>query len=159
MDERWMREALAEAEIAMRLGEVPIGAVIVSGGRVIGRGGNAVERCALATAHAEMAAIRSASHQEGDWRLDGATLYVTVEPCHMCLGAVYLCRMERVVFGARQPRSGACGSAGDLHRSALLGHKIEVAGGVLEGECLLLLQRFFTRLRAAEKTAERCESG
>jgi tRNA(adenine34) deaminase len=146
-DERWMREALAEAALALEAGEVPVGAVVVRDGEIIGRGRNKVETRKTATAHAEILAIDSASEKTGDWRLDGCSVYVTSEPCHMCLGALYLARAERVVFGAKQPRSGACGSVGDLHHADLYGHRIIIRGGVLEEDCLLLLQKFFTRLR------------
>ncbi|MDD3642842.1 MAG: nucleoside deaminase [Candidatus Krumholzibacteria bacterium] len=148
-DGRFMRDALEEGERALRLGEVPVGAVIVRDAAIIGRGHNEVERRRVATAHAEMLAFEAAARETGDWRLDGSTLYVTVEPCHMCLGAAYLCRIARIVFGASQPRTGACGSAGDLHEAQIGGHRIEVTRGVLEKESLLLLQEFFTRLREA----------
>lgn len=151
MDGELMREALGEARKALEEGEVPIGSIIELDGKVIGRGHNEVEGQKLASAHAEMLALRDASAATGDWRLDGATVYVTVEPCHMCLGALYLARVERVVFGARQPRSGACGSIGDLHEAKLYGHQMKVTGGILEEECLLLLQEFFARLRTEEK--------
>jgi len=147
MDEKWMKEALADAALALEAGEVPVGAVVVRDDKIIGRGRNEVETRKTATAHAEILAIDSASGKTGDWRLDGCSVYVTSEPCHMCLGALYLARVERVVYGARQPRSGACGSAGDLHHADLYGHRLIVKGGVLEEECLLLLKRFFTRLR------------
>lgn len=147
MDEKWMKEALAEAALALEAGEVPVGAVVVRDDEIIGRGRNEVETRKTATAHAEILAIDNASGKRGDWRLDGCSIYVTSEPCHMCLGALYLARVERVVYGARQPRSGACGSAGDLHHADLYGHRLIVKGGVLEEECLLLLKRFFTRLR------------
>jgi len=142
-----MKEALAEASLALDAGEVPVGAVIVRGGEIIGRGHNMVEGRKNASAHAEILAIGGASGKNGDWRLDGCSMYVTCEPCHMCLGALYLARVERVVYGAKQPRSGACGSVGDLHHADLYGHRIIVKGGVLEEECLLLLKEFFTRLR------------
>jgi tRNA(adenine34) deaminase len=147
MDEKWMKEALAEAALSLEAGEVPVGAVVVLGDEIIGRGRNEVEARKTATAHAEILAIDSASENTGDWRLDGCSVYVTSEPCHMCLGALYLARAERVVYGAKQPRSGACGSVGDLHHADLYGHRLIVKGGVLEEECLLLLRKFFTRLR------------
>ncbi|MCK4549916.1 MAG: nucleoside deaminase [Candidatus Krumholzibacteria bacterium] len=142
-----MKEALAEAALSLEAGEVPVGAVVVRGDEIIGRGRNEVETRKTATAHAEILAIDSASEKTGDWRLDDCCVYVTSEPCHMCLGALYLARVERVVYGARQPRSGACGSVGDLHHADLYGHRLIVKGGVLEEECLLLLKKFFTRLR------------
>jgi tRNA(adenine34) deaminase len=147
MDEKWMKEALTEASLALEAGDVPVGAVVVRGGEVIGRGHNEVEARKTATAHAEILAIDAASEKAGGWRLDGCAVYVTSEPCHMCLGALYLARVERVVYGAKQPRSGACGSVGDLHHADLYGHRLIVKGGVLEKECLLLLREFFTRLR------------
>jgi len=147
MDEKWMKEALAEAALALEAGEVPVGAVVVRDGEIIGRGRNEVETRGTATAHAEILAIDGASERTGGWRLDGCSIYVTSEPCHMCLGALYLARVERVVYGARQPRSGACGSVGELHHADLYGHRLIVKGGVLEEECLLLLREFFTRLR------------
>jgi tRNA(adenine34) deaminase len=147
MEEKWMREALIEASSALEAGEVPVGAVVVRDNRIIGRGRNEVEKRKTATAHAEILALEAASRGSNDWRLDGCGVYVTSEPCHMCLGALYLARVERIVYGARQPRSGACGSVGDLHHADLYGHRLIVKGGVLEEECLLLLREFFTRLR------------
>lgn len=148
-DEAFMRDALEEGARALRLGEVPVGAVIVRDGAVIGRGHNEIERKRLATAHAEMLAIEAAARETGDWRLDRSTMYVSVEPCRMCLGAAHLSRIDRIVYGAAQPRTGACGSTGDSAGTELAGHRIEVSGGVLEEESLLLLQEFFTRLRGA----------
>ncbi len=151
MDKMMMGEALLEARKVLEEGEVPVGAVMVLDGKVIGRGHNQVEGRSVASAHAEMLAIEDASGTIGDWRLDGSSLYVTVEPCHMCLGALFLSRVARVVFGTVQPRSGACGSVSRMHESRLYGHSIDVEGGVLEEESLLLLQEFFARLRAEEK--------
>ena len=150
MDDRMMGEALKEARKGLEQGEVPIGAVVVLDGRIIGRGHNEVETRSLASAHAEMLAVGEASETVGDWRLDGATVYVTVEPCHMCLGALFLSRVERVVFAASQPRSGACGSVDDLGQRGLYGHNIKMTGGVMKEESLLLLREFFTRLRNEE---------
>ena len=150
MDERWMEEALREAMSALEEGEVPVGAVVVKDGLVMGRGHNEVEGRGTATAHAELLAMQMASERLGDWRLDGCELYVTVEPCHMCLGACYLSRISRVVYGAKQPRSGACGSQGDLREARLFNHDIEVIGSVLEDESLGLLQQFFRRLRSGD---------
>lgn len=158
-DERWMGEALKEASKALRKREVPIGAVVVKGGRVIGRGHNKVESRSRATAHAEMIAIDSASKALGDWRLDGCTVYVTVEPCHMCMAAFYLSRLARVVYGAKQPRSGACGSVADFHEAKLFNHRIEVTGGLREAESLALLQEFFTGLRAGDERRRDARAG
>ncbi len=158
-DERWMDCALREAGKALRRGEVPIGAVVVSGDRVIGRGYNRVESRSCAAAHAELVAIESASRKLGDWRLDGCAIYVTVEPCHMCLGAMYLARVARVVYGARQPRSGACGSVDDFHRSTVMGHRIETAGGVREAESLALLRGFFEGLRSDDERRRDARAG
>ena len=149
-DELWMEEALHEASKALRLHEVPVGAVVVKDSRIIGRGHNEVESRSRATAHAELMAIDGASKALGDWRLDGCTVYVTSEPCHMCLGALYLSRVGRVVYGAKQPRSGACGSVDNFHEAELFNHRIEVTGGVREAECLSLLQAFFEDLRSGD---------
>jgi tRNA(adenine34) deaminase len=158
-DERWMDAALREAAKAQRKGEVPIGAVVVRGDRIVGRGHNKIESRGCATAHAELIALESASKKLGDWRLDGCTLYVTVEPCHMCLGAMFLARIARVVFGARQPRSGACGSVDDFHRSGLFNHRIEVTALVREAECLAVLRGFFERLRSDDDRRRDARAG
>ncbi len=159
MDERWMGEALREARIARKAGEVPVGAVVVKGGEVIGRGRNAVERSRLATAHAEMLAIEDAARTLGDWRLDGCTIYITVEPCHMCLGALYLSRISRVVFGARQSRSGACGSVDSFHEAELFNHHIDITCGVRAEECLALMREFFGELRLDDKARRDARAG
>ena len=159
MDERWMDEALREALAALDAGEVPVGAVVVKDGLVVGRAHNEVEGRGTATAHAELLAIGRASRRLGDWRLDGCDLYVTVEPCHMCLGACYLSRISRIVFGAKQPRSGACGSQGDFHKTRLFNHDIEVVGQVMEDESLGLLQRFFQRLRSEDRERRDARAG
>jgi tRNA(adenine34) deaminase len=147
-DARWMGEALAQAKRALRRGEVPIGAVVVRGERVVGRGSNRVEALGRATAHAEIIAIERASKALEDWRLDGCTLYVTVEPCHMCMGACYFSRVGRVVYGIAQPRSGSCGSIDNFHEAELFNHRIDVRGGVREAECLALLDEFFRSARS-----------
>jgi tRNA(adenine34) deaminase len=151
-DSDWMLEALKEARAAFEEGEVPVGAVVVDDGKVTGRGHNRVERLKDATAHAEIIAIGAASDARGDWRLDGTTLYVTVEPCMMCLGGMLLARVSRVVFGTRDRRAGACGGALPLGAMSYLDRDIAVAGGVLEAECQALLVEFFSKLRQAEKT-------
>ena len=146
-----MREAMKEAARAFEEGEVPVGAVIMRGGRIIARAHNQVERLRDATAHAEMIALTQASSEAGDWRLDGAALYVTKEPCPMCAGAIALSRVDRVVFGARDPKAGAAGSRMDILGSGCLNHTVEVAAGVEEEECAGLLRDFFRKQRAAEK--------
>jgi tRNA(adenine34) deaminase len=158
-DEEWMAKALAEAAKALRRREVPIGAVIVRDERLLARGYNKVEMRRRATAHAEMVAVEAASKRLGDWRLDGCTVYVTVEPCHMCMGAFYLSRVARVVFGARQPRSGACGSVDGFHEAELFNHRIEVTGGVREVECLSLLTTFFGGLRSGDDRRRDARAG
>ena len=142
-----MTEALKEARKALEAGEVPIGAVVVHRGRVVGRGHNRMERLKDATAHAEIIAIGAASGALGDWRLEGATLYVTVEPCMMCIGAMFWARISRVVFGAADKRGGACGGAADLGRLKYLDRELTIDGGVLEGECRGLLKEFFDCMR------------
>jgi tRNA(adenine34) deaminase len=158
-DERWMGEALAEAAKAFRKNEVPIGAVVMKDDRVIGRGYNKVEAKKRATAHAEIIAMDAASRELDDWRLDGCTVYVTVEPCHMCMGAFYLSRVPRVVYGARQPRSGACGSIDDFHEAELFNHRIEVTGGVREAESLSLLRKFFESVRSESEKRRDARAG
>lgn len=142
-----MSEALKEARKALEAGEVPIGAVVVHRGRIVGRGHNRMENLRDATAHAEIIAIGAASCAVGDWRLEGATVYVTVEPCMMCIGAMFWARIARVVFGATDKRGGACGGAVDLGRLKYLDRELTIDGGVLEGECRELLRRFFARMR------------
>jgi len=149
-DSDWMRDALREARTAFEMGEVPVGAVIVDDGRVIGRGHNRIETLKDATAHAEIIAIGAASESRADWRLDGATLYVTVEPCMMCLGAIYLARVSRVVFGTRDRRAGALGGA-LRPADGYMDRGLAVEGGVLQAECQALLQEFFAKLRQADR--------
>jgi tRNA(adenine34) deaminase len=146
-DTLWMSEALKEARKALEAGEVPIGAVVVQGGRIVGRGHNRVEALKDATAHAEIIAIGAASGALGDWRLEGATVYVTVEPCMMCIGAMFWARVARLVFGASDKRGGACGGAADLGRLKYLDRELTIDGGVLDGECRELLKQFFGRAR------------
>ena len=147
MDEHWMQEALAAARRAAAIGEVPVGAVVVRDGRVIGRGYNRRETDRDPLAHAEMEAIRQAAAAVGGWRLVGCTMYVTLEPCAMCAGALVLSRIERLVYGASDPKAGWCGSLGDLVRDPRLNHRLEVERGVLEAECSRLLRDFFATLR------------
>ncbi len=141
-----MRMALEQAEQARRLGEVPVGCVIVKDGQVIGRGYNRRETDRTVLGHAELMAIRQAEQALGDWRLTGCTLYVTLEPCPMCAGAILNARPESVVFGASDPVFGACGGVMNLFEEAF-GVRIRLYGGVLAAECAGLLQEFFSGLR------------
>jgi len=138
-----MRSALREARRALEDEEVPVGAIVVHEGRVIGRAFNQRERLRDPTAHAEMIAITQAAAALESWRLDGATLYVTLEPCLMCAGAIVNARIPRVVYGAKDERFGACGSLYQVGSDARLNHRFEVVGGVLAEECGALLQAFF----------------
>ena len=142
-----MQCALDEARLAAAAGEVPIGAVLVVGEAVVARAHNRREVWQDPTAHAELIAIREAAAQRRTWRLVGGTLYVTMEPCAMCIGAAVLARIDRVVFGVRDPKGGACGSVLDVPSEKRLNHRIEVIGGVLEDESRELLQGFFKSLR------------
>jgi len=146
-DLEYMRLALDQAGLAPALGEVPIGAVLVQDGQVLAQVHNFREVWQDPTAHAEIVAIREAASRLGTWRLTGATLYVTVEPCSMCAGAIIQSRISRLVFGARDPKAGACGSVFNLPEERRLNHKVEVSGGVLERESQELIQSFFRRLR------------
>lgn len=141
-----MRMALEQAEQARRLGEVPVGCVVVKDGQIIGRGYNRRETDRTVLGHAELMAIRQAEQALGDWRLTGCTLYVTLEPCPMCAGAILNARPESVVFGASDPVFGACGGVMNLFEEAF-GVRIRLYGGVLAAECAGLLQEFFSGLR------------
>lgn len=151
-DETYMRMALREAEKAYAIGEVPIGAVVVIGHRIVGRAHNQVELLKDGTAHAEMLAITQAANAIGDWRLNEATLYVTKEPCAMCAGAMVNCRVGKVVFGIGDPRSGAAGGALDITGFSGMLHRVPVVSGVLSDECLGLIQQFFQERRRDSKT-------
>lgn len=142
-----MRAALAEAQRAAAAGEVPVGAVVVAGGKIIGRGYNRSETDNDPSAHAEIVALRAAARAEGNYRLTGATLYVTLEPCAMCMGALVQARIERLVFGAYDPKAGAAGSAIDLSDSPSFNHRFEINGGVLAEECGAVLKTFFESKR------------
>jgi tRNA(adenine34) deaminase len=144
-DERFMRAAIAEAE---RCGaDVPVGCVVVREGGIVAAAGNARERLGDPTAHAEILALRAAASAVGSWRLDGCTLYVTLEPCAMCAGAVVLARVPRLVLGAADPKAGFAGSLGDLTRDDRLNHRVEVTSGVLAEPCGELLRAFFRERR------------
>jgi tRNA(adenine34) deaminase len=145
--ERWMREALREAREAAAKGEVPVGAVVVRDGCVIGRGHNQVESLGDPTAHAEVLAIGAAGGRDAGWRLDDAALYVTLEPCTMCSGALLLARVGTLVFGAADPRAGAVVSTARLLDGNPYRHRLEVVGGIMADECGGLLSDFFRRRR------------
>ena len=147
VDERLMRLALEQAERARADGDVPIGAVVARGGEVLARAGNARERDQDPTAHAEILSLRQAAGALGSWHLEGCALYVTLEPCAMCSGAIVLARIDRIVFGAADPKAGFAGSLGDLVRDPRLNHRVEVTGGVLGRECGELLRSFFVERR------------
>jgi tRNA(adenine34) deaminase len=147
-DEFYMRMALAEAENAALQGEVPIGAVVVCDGEVVARGSNRREIDADPTAHAELMAVREAARALGRWRLEGCTVYVTLEPCPMCAGALHAARVDRCVYGAVDPKAGALGTLYDIASDERLNHRYEVTSGVLADESALLLREFFAALRA-----------
>ena len=147
LDEWMMREAIAEARRCFESGDVPVGAVVARGGEVLQSSGNARERLQDPTAHAEILALRAASVALGSWRLDGCTLFVTLEPCAMCAGALVLARIDGLVFGAADPKAGFAGSLGDLVRDPRLNHRVEVRSGVLAEECGRLLREFFRKRR------------
>jgi len=146
-DERVMRLALEEARTCLDHGDVPIGAVVTKGGEVLSAAGNRRERESDPTAHAEILVLRSAAAALGSWRLEGCTLTVTLEPCAMCAGASVLSRLDRVVFGAADPKAGFAGSLGNLLQDPRLNHEVVVEGGVLAEECGELLRTFFRERR------------
>ena len=145
--ERWMAEALALARLAQARGEVPVGAIVVRDGAIVGRGGNAPIAGNDPTAHAEIAALREAAQALGNYRLPGCELYVTIEPCAMCAGAIMHARIRRLVFGAPDPKTGACGSIVDLFAEPRLNHHTTVTGGVAADACAALLSDFFASRR------------
>jgi len=151
-DRHFMGEALRQAAQAYEAGEVPVGAVVVRGGRIIARAFNQVELLKDATAHAEMLALTQAEQAVGDWRLTDCSLYVTKEPCPMCAGAIVHVRLARVIFGAKDPKAGAAGSALNLLEFPGLNHRCQITHGVLESECRTLLQNFFAEQRAERKS-------
>jgi tRNA(Arg) A34 adenosine deaminase TadA len=146
-DERMMRAALAEAERGAREQEVPVGAVVELGGRIVARAHNRPLHTHDPAAHAEILALRRAGRRLGNYRLNGCTLYVTIEPCAMCAGAIVLARVERLVFGARDPKAGAAGSALKVLNHPKLNHQVEVESGVLKEQCAELLRKFFQARR------------
>ena len=149
--DKFMKEALIEARKAYMLGEVPIGAVIVKDGQVIARGHNLTETSKDPTAHAEMIVIRAAAKALNGWRLPGCSLYVTVEPCSMCAGAMVWARIENLYIGAMDPKAGACGSVFNIAEEDRLNHRIHVERGILEDECSSIMKEFFRELRRKNK--------
>jgi tRNA(adenine34) deaminase len=143
-----MEAALGEARAAASEGEVPVGAVVAYEGRIVGRGRNRTETAQDPTAHAEILAIGAAAQTLKSRRLDGCTLYVTLEPCHMCAGAIVLARIDRLVFGARDPKAGACGSLAMVPQDLRLNHRAEVIPGMLADECGAVLEAFFRNRRS-----------
>jgi tRNA(adenine34) deaminase len=154
-DRIWMDHALAEAKAALAHDDVPVGAVVVAAGEVVAAAHNRREVDADPTAHAELLAVRAAARKLGSWRLDGCVLYVTLEPCTMCAGALVLARLPRLVFGATDPKAGAVGSLYDLAREPRLNHRVDVTGGVMAEECGAVLTRFFRAKRAPSRAAPR----
>jgi len=153
-DAYWMGVALREAKKAGDRGEIPIGAVVVKDGAVIGRGYNLRESKHDPVAHAEIIAIRQAARRQEGWRLSGATLYVTLEPCLMCMGAILLARIDKVVFGCFDPKGGAAGSLYDLSSDPRLNHRVPLVSGVRGEECSAILSGFFAALRRRKKGAK-----
>ncbi len=149
LDRNFMQLALREAEIAFDAGEVPVGAVVVVNGALIGRGHNQVEQLSDPTAHAEMIAITAAAQHFESWRLLDAEIYCTLEPCAMCAGAIVLARISRLVFGARDPKFGACGSLFSIPDDTQLNHRVAVKEGILAEEISTLMKEFFIQRRAA----------
>lgn len=149
-DLHWMRQALRLAEEAGARGEVPVGAIVVEQGQVLAAAANAIEQLQDPTAHAEMVAIRQAVENTQEKRLLNTTLYVTLEPCAMCAGAIVLARVPRLVFAAYDPKGGACGTLRNVVQDARLNHRCEVVGGVMASECADLLKGFFARLRSVK---------
>jgi tRNA(adenine34) deaminase len=158
VDERFLREALALAEEAAACGEVPVGCVVVHDGVVVGRGRNRREADHDPLAHAELLALRQAATTLGRWRLSGTTLYVTLEPCFMCAGALVNARVDRVVFGALDPKAGAVGSLADVCRDSRLNHRLVVDSGVLAEPCGDVLRRFFRARRDKARLAAPAET-
>jgi tRNA(adenine34) deaminase len=147
-DEFFMREAFREAEAAYESGEIPVGAVVVVDGKIAGRGGNRRKIAAMPLAHAEMVALSEAGNFLREWRFDGGELYVTLEPCPMCAGAIVAARLSRLVYGAADPRAGAAGTLYDIPRDPRMPHRCEVTRGVMAAESSALLRKFFMERRS-----------
>ena len=146
-DEKWMRIALNEANLAMNENEIPVGAILVKNGKLIAQSHNQPIRTNDPTAHAEIQLLRKAGEQQKNYRLIGSTIYVTLEPCTMCFGAMVHARIDRIVFGASDPKTGVCGSCMNLNEEKFFNHKISITGGVLEEESSELLRLFFKSRR------------
>ena len=157
-DIKYMKAALKQAEKALALGEVPIGAVIVENGRIIGRGYNRRNTDHTTLAHAEITAIRKANRKVRDWRLEGCTLYVTLEPCQMCAGALVQSRIDRVVIGAPSYKSGCGGTLLNILQNEEFNHQVEMTTGVMQEECTQILQKFFKELRVQNKMRKKAAS-
>lgn len=155
-NETYMREALQEAKKAYALGEVPIGAVVVYQGEIIGRGHNRREMTHQAIAHAEILAIQQANEYLGNWRLEECELFVTLEPCPMCSGAIVLSRLKKVTFGTTDLKAGTCGTLMNLVQDRRFNHYVELESGVLQAECATILKEFFAALRLRHKQQKQC---
>ena len=153
-DERFMRAAIKQAKKAEEIDEVPIGCVITYEGKIIARGYNKRKKEKSTLAHAEIAAIRKACRKMGDWRLEGCTMYVTLEPCPMCAGAIVMSRVDRVVYGSTDAKAGACESVFNIPGNPTLNHRPEITAGVLQQECADIMKRFF-KMRREQRKAEK----
>lgn len=159
LDRKFMQAALDQARLAWAAGEVPVGAVVVLDGEIVGRGYNCPISSADPTAHAEVRALRDAGQRLGNYRLPGCALYVTLEPCLMCTGAIFHARIGRIIYGARDPKTGVAGSVIDLYAETRLNHHAQIERGVLETECSALLSAFFAERRRLGKTAGHANQG
>ena len=157
-DEKYMREAIRQARKAEAIGDVPIGCVIVSDGKIIARGYNKRNKNKTVLAHAELLAMSKACKKAGDWRLEECTMYITLEPCQMCAGAIVQARIPRVVIGSMNPKAGCGGSILNLLQMEEFNHQVDVTRGVLEEECSKMLSDFFRNLRRKQKEAKRQET-
>lgn len=153
-DEKFMKAALKEAKNACMIDEVPIGCVIVQDNKIIARGYNRRNTDKNTLAHAELTAIRKASKKTGDWRLEDCTMYITLEPCQMCAGAIVQSRMQKVVIGAMNPKAGCAGSVLNLLQMPKFNHQVEIVSGILEEECASMLSNFFANLRERKKNCQ-----
>ena len=150
-DKRWMKIAIDQAEIAQENGDVPVGAVIVHNGQIIAKAYNQRQQLNDPTAHAEIIALTQAAEAVTNWHLDDCTIYVTLEPCPMCAGALVLARIDRLVYGCDDPKAGACGSLYNIVQDERLNHRLEVTSGVMEAQCRDQLQKFFAKRRIENK--------